>query len=119
MQLAVCGNLDGDRHDINPIIADHRERTGKPTISAEGFSRFLGALLVACRNRRKPQVGKTVDRGTCDTFAQLALGVRTNVRSSTPLIWSSRGEVEQRGTTTCLFGVSSANARYLCAPVVH
>src|SRR6266496_4063017 len=61
-EFAVCGHFDGDRYDLNPVIADHRERIGKPAISAEGFSRFPRTLLVARCHSRELQAGKTVDR---------------------------------------------------------
>jgi hypothetical protein len=32
-EFAVCGYLDGNGYEINPVIADHREGIGKPPIS--------------------------------------------------------------------------------------
>jgi hypothetical protein len=62
-EVAVCGHLDGDRYDINLVIADHREGVGKPAIGTEGFSGFPCNLLVARCHSRELQAGKTVDRG--------------------------------------------------------
>jgi hypothetical protein len=65
-EFAVRGHLDGDRYDINQVIADHRERIGKPAINAEGFSGLPCTLLVARCHSRELQAGKTVDRRNVD-----------------------------------------------------
>ena len=57
----MCGNFDGDGYEINLVITDHREGIGKPTISAEGFSRFPRPLLATRCNSRELHAGKTAD----------------------------------------------------------
>jgi len=58
----VCGHLDGYCYNINPLIADHREGIGKPTISTEAFSRFPRTRLIARCYSRELQARQTVDR---------------------------------------------------------
>jgi hypothetical protein len=60
-ELAVSGYLDGDGDDIDPVVADHRERIGEPTLGTKGFSRLTRALLVARCHGGERQGGKTCD----------------------------------------------------------
>src|SRR6202023_1875612 len=74
----MCGHLDGDRYDINQVIADHREWIGKPAISAEGFSGLPCTLLVARCHSRELQAGKTVDRRNVRHLRPACFGIRTD-----------------------------------------
>jgi hypothetical protein len=64
--------------DINPVVVDHREGTGKPAISAEGFSRFPRTLLVARCHSRELQAGKAFDRGNVRYARPALFGVCTD-----------------------------------------
>jgi hypothetical protein len=82
----VRAPCDGDRYDINQVIADHREGIGKPAISAEGFSRFPCTLLVARCHSRELQAGKAVDCRNVRHLRPACFGVCTD-DSDTHFFW--------------------------------
>jgi hypothetical protein len=59
---AVRWYLDGDRDEIDRVVADHRQGIGEPARGAERFRRFLRTLLVARRHRGELEIGKALDR---------------------------------------------------------
>jgi hypothetical protein len=91
-EFAVCRHSDGNRYDINPVIADHREGIGIPAISTEGCGRFARALFVSRCDSREPHAGKTLDCGNVRHLRPACFGIRTDnsdtnfflVHSSTP-----------------------------------
>ncbi len=74
----MCGHLDGDRHDVDPFIADHRQGIGKPALGTEGRGRFPCTVFVACRHSREFHAGESVDRRNVRQRRPAYLGVRTD-----------------------------------------
>jgi hypothetical protein len=94
------------------VIADHRERIGKPAISAEGFSGLPCTLLVARCHSRELQAGKTVDRRNLRHLRPACFGIRTDDSDTNFLFGSWLPPLPTLQSTNC----ASCDATFADSP---